>query len=169
MTYDGSLPNVDIDVLVHVLVSLDPEAYPFSTPPQLQLLDKYLGPYGVDAPLFGSVLRTYISHEGVEFVPGTVCVFDGVQNVLERCAGWYNERLTVDSVGELVREEDRRQSHVGQGDLDGAFDTPEPPRASDIRVPSSSLPAGVLIHEAEAIIDRKSSFVRLCHPQCVSF
>lgn len=144
-----------------VLVSLPP-AYPTSVPPQLQLLSRYVGPYGVDPGLFGAVLRTYISRDGVEWVPGAICVFDGLESVRERCSQWLSERMSASLAGELEREDERaHEEHEGPQAQSRAISAPDDtPKITDI--PPVEL-KGVEIVEAEPIVDRKSSFVgRAC-------
>ena len=146
-----------------MLVSL-PRTYPSSSPPQLQLLTRYIGAFGADANLFGSILRTYISVNGVEWSEDTVCVFDGLQNVLERCTTWYEERLSTWKVGELIREDSKRLQQDSIYD-DDAFEAEVNTQTENIPV---ELPAGVEIYVAEPITDRKSTFVgracRIQHP-----
>ncbi|KAG6378996.1 hypothetical protein JVT61DRAFT_13287 [Boletus reticuloceps] len=98
-----SLPSHE-DVSIRILVSLPP-SYPAESPPQLQLLSRYIGAYGVDASLFGSILRTFISISGVEWTRDTVCVFDGLQSILERAEAWYEDKLNREKAGELIRED----------------------------------------------------------------
>ncbi|KAI0677762.1 UPF0029-domain-containing protein [Trametes maxima] len=144
---------------IHILVSLPP-TYPASSPPQLQLLSRYIGPYGVDAPLFGMVLRTFISRGAVEWTPDSVCVFDGLEWVKERCVEWLGERRSEKKAGELMREDERGRNTESQQDGEGkrsARSGQEPPA-----VPAE-MPPGVTIIEAEPILDRKSGFVgRAC-------
>ncbi|CDO77240.1 hypothetical protein BN946_scf184747.g53 [Trametes cinnabarina] len=150
---------------ISVLVSLPP-AYPSSAPPQLQLLSRYIGPYGVDAPLFGTILRTYISRGAVEWTPDSVCVFDGLEWVKERCTEWLVERMSEKKVGELLREDEKGRTsnsdgaHGSQPDNEGKRSTRsgrEPPE-----IPAE-IPPGITIVEAEPILDRKSAFVgRAC-------
>jgi len=149
-----SLPSPCEDVSIRVLVSL-PENYPATVPPQLQLLSRYIGAFGADAGLFGEILRTFISStSGVEWA-GDVCVFDGLQSVLECCAAWYGERLSADVAGELSRS-DTPANHTPE-----APPPPPPPTESATYIPP--LPAGIEIFVAEPIMDRKSSFVgRAC-------
>ena len=151
---------------VDILVSLPP-AYPTSAPPQLQLLSRYIGPFGVDAPLFGTVLRTYISRGAVEWIPGAECVFDGLEWVKERCAEWVREQLSNRKVGELLREDERARGREGVNQESEGVREPDKtdeggmvPRTVDTPV---EMPAGITIVEAEPIHDRKSSFVgRAC-------
>ncbi|KAH9482275.1 Protein IMPACT [Psilocybe cubensis] len=169
-----SLPSPHDDVSIKILVSL-PETYPKSAPPQLQLLSKYIGSFGADAQLFGSILRTYISVSGVEWSEDTVCVFDGLQNVLERCVAWYEDRLSAEKAGELVRE-DVAAANMNTRTTSGSSSPPmaEQPGVGDqmaLNEPPpvpAALPAGVHIYVAEPITDRKSAFIgracRIHHP-----
>ncbi|KAJ6588336.1 imprinted and ancient [Mycena capillaripes] len=152
-----SLPSPHEDVSIRVLVSL-PDNYPAAAPPQLQLLSRYIGAFGADASLFGEVLRTFISSaSGVEWVPDTVCVFDGLQSVLDRCTAWYGDRLSAEAAGALVRADTHPEREV----------TPPPPRSAHHTDPPATeippLPEGIEIFVAEPITDRKSAFVgRAC-------
>ncbi|KAF9534618.1 ribosomal protein S5 domain 2-type protein [Crepidotus variabilis] len=154
------------DITLRVLVSL-PSTYPSSSPPQLQLLSRYVGAFGADANLFGSILRTYISINGVEWSEDTVCVFDGLQNILERCTTWYQDKLSAEKAGELGRDDSKEHHLATQESL-------RPPDLEDMIAgvheenPPVALPAGVHIITAEPITDRKSSFIgracRIQHP-----
>lgn len=149
----------------NVLVSIPP-AYPSTAAPQLQLLSRYIGPFGVDHALFGAILRTYISSEGVEWIADTVCVFDGLEWVKERCTEWYNTKKSEKLAGELLREdeknlaanvpdveEDKNKKISG---LNENWEEAPPP------VPTG-IPEGLEIIEAEPVVDRKSAFVgRAC-------
>ncbi|KAI0737786.1 UPF0029-domain-containing protein [Daedaleopsis nitida] len=146
---------------VTILVSLPP-TYPSSAPPQLQLLSRYIGPYGVDAVLFGSVLRTYISRGAVEWTAGSECVFDGLEWVKERCTEWLGERMSEKKVGEVLREDERAR---GQQEQRGLDEHQEGTRREPRQVPdvAAEMPPGIDIVEAEPIQDRKSAFVaRAC-------
>ncbi|WWC67710.1 uncharacterized protein I206_101622 [Kwoniella pini CBS 10737] len=93
---------------MRVLVSLPP-TYPNSSPPQLQLLGRYLGNFGIDSGLFGDITRTYISSNGITFSPGDVCVFDGLTHVQTIVRNWYISNLSISQEGESAREEDRNK------------------------------------------------------------
>lgn len=153
----------DEPVPCDVLVSL-PVNYPTAAAPQLQLLSRYIGPFGVDHALFGAILKTYISSEGVEWIPDTVCVFDGLEWVKERLAGWYDTKKSEKLAGELLREDEKGVSaaDVEEGNdkkVSGPNDHWEEP---SVPVPTA-IPQGVEIVETEPIIDRKSVFVgRAC-------
>ena len=156
-----SLGTDDEHVPCDVLVSL-PANYPTAAAPQLQLLSRYIGPFGVDHSLFGVVLKTFISTEGVEWVPDTVCVFDGLEWVKERCTEWYDTKKSEKLAGELLREDEKGASteDVEEGKdkkVSGLHDHWE-----ESPVPAA-IPQGIEIVEAEPITDRKSVFVgRAC-------
>jgi hypothetical protein len=149
---------------VRILVSLLP-AYPASAPPQLQLLSRYIGAFGVDATLFGAVLRTYMSNNGgVDWTPGAECVFDGIQNAVERCVRWYEDRLSAEKAGEMLREEMKEMTHPPDdtGRTTEQLAQPQPQRMVHVGLPED-LPPGLELVEAEPITDRRSAFVgRAC-------
>ncbi|KAG1752445.1 uncharacterized protein EDB91DRAFT_1102605 [Suillus paluster] len=164
-----NLPSHE-DILIRILVSIPP-AYPASSPPQLQLLSRYIGAFGVDSSLFGSILRTFISVSGVEWTPESVCVFDGLQNVLERCEVWYEDKISRETAGELLREDALTRNHV-------VVESEEPLALSSVTVDQNNqvsfdaaLPEDIKIVEAEPIVDRKSVFIgracRISHPSQV--
>ncbi|PWN20268.1 ribosomal protein S5 domain 2-like protein [Microstroma glucosiphilum] len=90
-----------------------PPSYPSSSSaPQLQLLDRFIGDYEVDASLFGQVLRTFFHHSdgpsvggregaGVQWQSGEVVLFEGCESVKERVEKWYKQQKK--------REEERRK------------------------------------------------------------
>jgi hypothetical protein len=143
-----------------------PSTYPATSPPQMQLLSRYIGPFGVDPLLFGFILRTFISTNGVEWNVDTVCVFDGLQNVLERCVQWYEEKLSMKKVEAMVREDAKAASEKP------ALEN-ESPLLDASAGPLPGIPEGIEIIQAEAITDRKSAFVgracRISHPSQVAF
>lgn len=159
------------DTKLTILVSA-PSTYPATSPPQLQLLSRYIGPFGVDATLFGSILRTFISSEAIEWTPDSVCVFDGLEWVKERCTEWFEQRKNEKAVGELLREDERGAAHIdveegkGKKVAELVHDEPADPQLSVV-----SMPEGIEITEAEPITDRRSSFVgracRITHPSQV--
>ncbi|EPQ58958.1 UPF0029-domain-containing protein [Gloeophyllum trabeum ATCC 11539] len=161
------------DVSIRILVSLPP-SYPTTSPPQLQLLSRYIGAFGVDSELFGAVLKTYISITGVQFTPDTVCVFDGLQNVLDRCVRWYEDRLNAEKAAELVRE-DLESHHALDSEEGSSTQSPHESRGQENQSNGSAapaaLPSGVHMYTAEPITDRKSVFIgrafRISHPSQV--
>lgn len=162
-----SLSSPHDDISLKVLVSL-PVTYPSSSPPQLQLLSKYVGSFGADSSLFGSILRTYISISGVEWSADTVCVFDGLQNVIDRCTAWYEEKLSAEKVGELVRDDIKAEQTVRQESSTSSRTVGDDQITGVIDPVPSAMPAGVNLYVTEPITDRKSAFVgracRIHHP-----
>lgn len=159
----SSVPTDDEEVPCHILVSIPP-TYPSTAPPQLQLLSKYIGPFSVDSTIFGAVLRTYISSEGVEWVNDSVCVFDGLEWVKERCAEWYGDKKSEKLAGQLLRE-DERSTTLPDVEEDENKKVSELHDDTEDPLPSISvnIPEGVEIITAEPIVDRRSAFVgRAC-------
>ncbi|KAF8550499.1 ribosomal protein S5 domain 2-like protein [Imleria badia] len=167
-----NLPSHE-DVSIRILVSLPP-SYPAESPPQLQLLSRYIGAFGVNSSLFGSILRTFISTSGIEWSRDTVCVFDGLQSILERSEAWYEDKLNREKVGEVIREDASGRDTAPQEsvewtkeDGEGLGRVSQPtPILQDV-----ALPEGINLIAAEPIVDRKSVFVgRACqisHPSQV--
>jgi hypothetical protein len=151
-----NLPSHE-DISIRILVSIPP-TYPASNPPQLQLLSRYIGAFGVDSSLFGSILRTFISVSGVEWTPESVCVFDGLQNVLERCEAWYEDKLNRETAGELLREDAHTRNHI-LVEPDEPFEASTTADEKDRAPLDTALPENIKIIEAEPIVDRKSVFV----------
>lgn len=153
-----SFPPPHDAISLLVLVSL-PHSYPATSPPQLQLLSRYVGAFGVDAELFGSIIKTFMSVNGIEWTPGVICVFDGLENVLERAVRWYERRLETIKASEALREQSYLDS-VREPEVGGNA-TVIPSVSADTQ--PVALPEGIELFEAEPIIDRKSAFVgRAC-------
>lgn len=119
------------------------------------------------------MLRTYISRDGVEWAPGGVCVFDGVEWVREACARWLGERMSERRAGEILREDGRAAEGRGE-EREGGGEGAEEGKASKRVVESDAeakMPEGVEFTVAEPIVDRKSVFIgRACpitHPSQV--
>ncbi|KZT42952.1 succinic semialdehyde dehydrogenase [Sistotremastrum suecicum HHB10207 ss-3] len=157
-----NLPAPHDQVPIRILVTIPP-SYPLTSPPQLQLLSKYIGAFGVNSSLFGSVLRIFHSTNGVEWSPDSVCVFDGVEKVLELCASWYADQLSLEKAGELLREDEKAHRTDPQPDEDE-----HPPYIGHTPFSMADdatlhLPEDLQMYEAEPITDRKSAFVgRAC-------
>ena len=124
-------------------------------------------------------MRTYISISGTEWTEDTVCVFDGLQNVLERCLAWYEDRLISEKEGELARDDLKGQ--FGNGvieagrlslDIKHGDEEIEGSIVSEHQNLTIALPAGVQMFVADPLTDRKSVFVgracRISHPSEVS-
>jgi hypothetical protein len=99
-------------------------------------------------------------------------VFDGLQNVLDRCVAWYEEKLSAEKAGDLVRDDAKQQS--GSNSASSGTHHPSPDRHGE-SIPHfeqecipAALPVGVRLYVAEPITDRKSTFVgracRIHHP-----
>ncbi|KAG8218921.1 hypothetical protein J3R82DRAFT_4629 [Butyriboletus roseoflavus] len=167
-----NLPSHE-DVSIRILVSLPP-SYPAKSPPQLQLLSRYIGSFGVDASLFGSILRTFISSSGFEWSPDTICVFDGLQSIFERCEVWYEDKLNREKTGDLIREDASGRDSAPQESVGSTKEGGEELGRVSQPTPSHqnvALPEGIKLIEAEPIVDRRSVFVgRACqisHPSQV--
>ncbi|KAG9030358.1 eIF2 kinase Gcn2p negative regulator [Tulasnella sp. JGI-2019a] len=151
-----SEPHESVELRILVTV---PESYPSTSPPQLQLLSKYVGDYSVDATIFGTVLRTYLAHPGVEWNPGDVAIFDGLEFVKSSMDAWYKEHLSKNLARQLLREDlkpgDQTSQPVGD-ELEEDFNISAAQK-------NSELPNGIALVEGEPILDRKSAFVgRAC-------
>ncbi|KDQ08232.1 hypothetical protein BOTBODRAFT_166091 [Botryobasidium botryosum FD-172 SS1] len=143
------------DISIRLLVTL-PSTYPASSPPQLQLLSRYVGAFGVDSDIFGSIIRTYISSAGVEWTEDQVVVFDGVERVRSEISEWYGQRISAEKAGEILREDQKGQP-IAQYPS-----TSRPATGEEIRV--AALPVGITLVQSEPINDRKSTFVgHACH------
>ncbi|KAG9074171.1 eIF2 kinase Gcn2p negative regulator, partial [Ceratobasidium sp. 370] len=134
-----------------------PSTYPASSPPQLQLLSRYIGAFSVDPGLSGLVLRTYFSSlTGVAWTPGDSAVFDGVEHARERATTWYQGKLSEKTAGELQREIDK-ENRAAEPVHEAEQDIPK-----ELAAPVE-LPAGIEFTVAGPIIDRKSVFIgRAC-------
>lgn len=179
----GSLESPFSDVTLKICVSLPP-SYPNNTPPQFQLLSRYIGPYGVDTELFATVTRTFISSTGVEWKDGQVVIFEGLEHVrglISRVSlhllwrfweykfmppQWYSNRASEDKVNNILRDDHN-------------------PPLSQIVVSSEAMPTSysdqpsilteisdIQMTQSEVIRDRGSSFVarafKITHPIQVS-
>jgi hypothetical protein len=117
----------------------------------------------VDHSLFGAILRTYISSEGVEWVADNVCVFDGLEWVKERCTEWYGAKKSEKLAGELLREDERSVETPDIEEEKGKKVSGLHDRWEEPSTPLPSIPQDIEIIEAEPITDRKSAFVgRAC-------
>lgn len=126
----------------------------------------------MDPTLFGSIIRTYISVTGVQFVEDQPCVFDGLQNVLDSCVAWYEEHLSLEKAGQLVREEQLKEHSASSLSTAEAGPSTRREEESSLQVSEPvDMPPGITLHVGEAIHDRKSTFVgRACqisHPSQV--
>ncbi|KAG8860529.1 eIF2 kinase Gcn2p negative regulator [Tulasnella sp. 330] len=143
---------------LRILVTLS-ATYPSKTSPQIQLLSRYVGDYSVDATIFGQVLRTYLARPGVEWSPGDVAIFDGIESVKSSLHEWYSDHLSKDLAQQMHREDLRPRDQTNQP-LDGET---EAETVSPAARETTGLPEGIALVEGEPILDRKSVFVgRAC-------
>lgn len=164
-----TLPSPHDHIPLSLILSLPP-TYPESSAPLLQLENRFLGPEAVPAPLWASVLRTFLhepmlapppsGEEAVEWVPGSCCLYEGIEKVREVCGKWIGEKEVEREKGEKRREE------VAKGSLVGSIPTQvraETQREESVRE-SRREEAQVLVDcppitTTEALVDRKSVFV----------
>jgi hypothetical protein len=165
---------------LRILVSIGPR-YPQAVPPQLQLLGRYVGQFSIDADLFGSVTKTYISSNGVPFSEGDVCVFEGINHVLKVAGDWYKAKVEERVQGEKAREADKekqREEEIPSNNHGGATTTlkqssnpsapnhlsipPAPthfPSYSSLPMSSPALPPHIQIFSSAPITVSKSVFI----------
>lgn len=118
-----------------------------------------------------------MSINGADWTQDTVCVFDGLQNVLERCLSWYEDKLNSEKMGELARGDLKGHGTeymlATSSDTNQVYDAEGEGLMSDehqiLPIPS---PMGVQVYVADPITDRKSAFVgracRISHPSEVN-
>lgn len=119
----------------------------------------------MDSALWGAVLRTFISAEGVEWVADSVCVFDGLEWVKERCTAWYGAKKSEKLAGELLREDERHlaAANIEEGKNKKVSELNDDHHEEQVSPVPAAIPEGIQIIEAEPITDRKSAFVgRAC-------
>ena len=164
---------------LRILVSIGPK-YPETVPPQLQLLGRYVGQFSIDADLFGSVTKTYISSTGVPFTEGDVCVFEGINHVLQVAGEWYRAKVEERVQGEHAREaekEKQRAEEIPPDNHGGAttvlkqssnamapnhLPIPAPTHTSSfssLPLLSPALPPHIEIHSSAPITVSKSVFI----------
>lgn len=98
--------NVELDSLTdshdsdsdHIKLSITiPPHYPNSTsPPQFQLLSRYIGSRQVDSDLFGQILRLFLHDDSnldeVHWSKGQVVLFEGIEKTREKVESWLKEK-----------------------------------------------------------------------------
>ncbi|CDZ98224.1 Uncharacterized conserved protein [Phaffia rhodozyma] len=157
--YEVEVPlTEDPEVTIVVLVTLPPNYPESSKSPQLQLLNRYVGDFGVDSDLFGRVLRTFFSipppdGDGVPFVSGDVAVWEGLEHVRGICQEWYtNNTITISELSAT------RDAAHPQKSTPSSSRPSSPPQQPASRLPTQ-LPEGIVIYTSEPIVDRKSVFI----------
>lgn len=148
-----------------------PPYYPSSLHrPQLQLLDRFIGPYEVDTSLFGQVLRTLNSNQDPEGDGNAVQVilFEGCENVKEKVENWYRDKERE----RVEREKQDPRSAAGTVSTDSPTPTqqlhrspPTPPSQSYAPSHASQpsrlecLASSKRWTSTEAVLERKSTFI----------
>lgn len=88
-----------------ICVSIPLEYPTYPTPPQLQLLSRYISSFSVDAELFGAITRTFLlasSGPGGALrylAVGEVFVFDGIESARAVATAWYIDRMSEAEAG----------------------------------------------------------------------
>ena len=78
---------------------------------------------------------------------------------MERCTTWYEDHLNAQEVGELLRADAKEHSTGKDQQKQPTLNEPTSPRELGFYNAIATLPEGVEITEAEAIVDRRSVFV----------
>lgn len=159
---------------INILIAL-PSDYPTTSPPLLQLQDRYLASHPVSDKLFSSILRIYMHKRidgrstfpdagGVEFIPGEVCLYEGVEEVKRLCEEFIVESGKVSQQLKLIRE-GVEGYRIGAGEsLDHLEDVVVPPtrQANEFRqVDFDEGPCPTIV-SSEPILDRRSVFIGHC-------
>lgn len=159
---------------INILIAL-PQQYPETSPPLLQLQDRYLASHPVSDKLFSSILRIYM-HErmdgrstsadagGVEFIPGEVCLYEGVEKVKRLCEEFVVESAEASQKLKSIRE-GVEGYRIGVEESPGHL-TPEeapPVRREEEQHDSAldDLPCPTII-SSDPIVDRRSVFIGHC-------
>lgn len=101
-------------------------------------------------------------------MPDSVCVFDGLESVKERCAEWFSQKKSEKLAGELLREDERGPPAGLDSALEVGKDKKKIVELEEhvdalIAPLAVGIPEGIEIIVAEPITDRKSAFVgRAC-------
>ncbi|KAN0065771.1 hypothetical protein ACQY0O_000901 [Thecaphora frezii] len=171
---------------IRIAITL-PAFYPHSSkPPQMQLLSRYVGGFGVDHSLFGEILRAFYRQkdedlrqdaasaldagandwiggsmsQGVNWTSGEAILFEGIEWVKEKVSDWWIEKEQARLRNANDRGLDARQP------AEAAVATAAADRGGSGRaVTTYETPASTHkpfkgdIITAEAITDRKSVFI----------
>ncbi|PWO01059.1 UPF0029-domain-containing protein [Tilletiopsis washingtonensis] len=141
-----------------------PAHYPASaSPPQLQLLSRYVGDESVDHTLFGQVLKAYLHSspaDGVAFTRGEVALFEGTEWVRERIAAWYAARVAERTANGRASAPAPARQELSQASTSIAQDAqPSQPGTTTFDDDASSRQPLPKIFSAPALTERKSVFV----------
>ncbi|PWN25857.1 ribosomal protein S5 domain 2-like protein [Jaminaea rosea] len=149
-----------------------PPSYPASTsPPQLQLLDRFLGPYEVDTKLFSEVLRIFrSSHDepwGEEGDASRAVLFEGCEEVKGKVEAWLKEmgkrdkeRRANDERGAAGDEAQRRRQDNSEEAARASSSSSSIQPSQPAPVPPEALSArSKRWTTTDAVVERKSTFV----------
>ena len=159
---------------INILIAL-PHDYPETSPPLLQLQDRYLASHAVSDKLFSNVLRIYM-HEridgrlsspdagGVEFIPGEVCLYEGIEEVKRLCEEFIVESEKVSLELRSIREGVDVYRIGGEESIQRSVAESESPvEQEEIHRPVQldEMPCPTII-SSEPILDRRSVFIGHC-------
>lgn len=151
-----------IETPLHLVISLPPD-YPETSPPLIQLHDRYIGNFLVSAELWGEVARTFMHEQGgVEWNQGEVCVYEGVEWSRTRIGEWLEEKEEERRKVEVLRAGAAvyRIENVSLEECLEEENTPDSTaRPASISTREVSCPQ---IFSSEAIVDRKSVSLTFC-------
>lgn len=154
----------DSDLRIHIILSI-PHDYPAISPPLLQLQDIYLHSYPVDDTLFAEICRVYMhqagSGKGIDFQPGEVCLFDGIEWIRTRCTEYAQDRRRKEEEGQAAMKARQREEDRGER-IESVQAVTTQPASNRVEEKPFQRRACPVIISAEPIVDRKSSFIGHC-------
>lgn len=166
LAYSHDLSNESTSIRLSATL---PSGYPLvESPPQFQLLSRYIGPFGVDHNLFGQILRIFIQttvqnaeSEHVKFERGQVALFDGIEKAKELIELWIKCRQADRSKLNQNEKQDHRQQHSKEIDEN---DYSEQIQQLSVDNPSKTDQhkfnhTKINLLTSPAISDRKSTFI----------
>ena len=172
-----------IDILTSITL---PERYPDTNhPPQVQLLNRFVGGHSVDHVLFGKILRCFLHDPtllsekgrsiGLEWRRGDPILFEALEWAKESVQEWYEERqkLLHDRTVEMDAAKEARHAIVANQGLStkvgGSGGVTQFGGLEDTHAPVTMtveqlkfLATELKLVSSEPIIDRKSSFIGHC-------
>lgn len=158
-----SLPMVDVEVVVRILIQLPPGYPDADVAPKFKLLNKYIGRFGADASVqqfVDSVFQPESECE-VEWVRGEAMLFEGIETLTEYIRNWYDTK-SQDQAPTKEAPSEATPTTIPK-EKEPSYDTPASIRSVQID-PSA-------IVRSESIVERKSEFlghaIRITHPDQV--
>jgi RWD domain len=155
-----------------------PERYPANAhPPQLQLLNRFVGSHMVDHVVFGKVLRCFLHDDdvlsehgrtvGLKWNPGESVLFEALDWLKELVGSWYEEKEKEHHAKTVGQEAEReaKASHANNGHVT-EFDASEGTSRMRTAVTSvgdlQALAERLQLVSAPPITERKSVFIGHC-------